>query len=478
MAADDLNVWLKASAENKITTKNTWQSTLIEHFTDIDSFKSHGNINFQKASTTLEGCMKVFSTRVDDVSEKTQKLLELFNKEEEEENKKKPVNRKKSNFLEKNLNNINLKEKESEDFYDPVFSYVMSKTNDYFLQDVLDFSQGGMFLYSSPTSIISMNDEKIDLEIEILPICDSLKDFENQTVERVIEHDEPNFDEIENNYSNSEQENIELDDPDNYIPENLDDIANTVHMEIEEKNIYSETPFGYFKGWTGPNNWKIDLVLKKESTVKKETVKKRSFIDFNLNNDFSSLDNKIDTVMSKDAILERRRTKKVLPDDLSYEIKDLYKFNIKDGYFRIVQKTVDNIVENEIDVDNFPDVNNHGFELDDINNTDAELSFHMGQSLVLNDRIVDTFVEEDPKALKFTKIAKKVDIKKLKENVEKTIEKKSTIKEVFEEIPKFYSNKEAKDISIHFCLISLLHLANEKGLELKNEGDDIIITHK
>ena len=60
MSFDELSVWLKASAENKITTKNTWQSTLIEHFTQMD--QEMESVNFQKASSTLEGCMKVYST--------------------------------------------------------------------------------------------------------------------------------------------------------------------------------------------------------------------------------------------------------------------------------------------------------------------------------------------------------------------------------------------------------------------------------
>lgn len=468
MATDDLSIWLKASAENKITTKNTWQSTLIEHFTDVDSFKSHGNVNFQKASSTLEGCMKVFSTRVDDVSEKTLKLLEVFNKDDEEDIKKRPA-KKKSNFLERNLSNINLKEKESEDFYDPIFSCVMSKSNDYFLLDVLDQSAGGLFIYSNLEATISMNDEKVDLEIEMLPICDSLKDFENQTVDRIVSHDEPEFefDNIDENSASFEQE-------ENNVYEETEEVG----YKIEERKVFNETPFGYFKGWAGPNSWKVDIYTKNDGPTKRGgTVKKKVFLDFEHEIDFSALDNKGDTVMTKDMILERRKIKNVLADDLSYQIKDLYKFNLKDAYFTSTVLTngkEDNQTNNngfEMD-DNMVDENN----FNDNTNIDADLSFQMEHSLVLNSRIVDTFVDEEPKSLKYTKIAKKVDIKKLKDNVEKTIQtKKSSIMDIFNEIPKFYPVKESNDISIHYCLISLLHLANERGFDLQNQGNDIII---
>ena len=110
--------------------------------------------------------------RVDNVSEKTLKLLELFNKDEDV--KKKTVLKKRSNFLEKNLSNITLKENEMNDFYDPVFLYILNKSDDYFLLDELDQSLDGKFLYTSSGCRITMNDESIDLHVNYLPICASL----------------------------------------------------------------------------------------------------------------------------------------------------------------------------------------------------------------------------------------------------------------------------------------------------------------
>ncbi len=173
MAHDDLSVWLKASAENKITQKNAWQATLIDHFVGI---KPKGNVNFQKASCTLEGCMKVYSTRVDDVSDNTLKLLGIFNKDENP--KKKQQTKKKSNFIEKNLGNISLKEQSNDNFYDPLFSSILSRNDDYCLLDFLEPSDAGMVIYSHRSEDLIMSepdyDERLDFNETNMNNCESM----------------------------------------------------------------------------------------------------------------------------------------------------------------------------------------------------------------------------------------------------------------------------------------------------------------
>lgn len=48
---------------------------LIDYFHDLSLLKEGDDINFQKASCTLDGCVKVYSSRVDSVSTETNKLL-------------------------------------------------------------------------------------------------------------------------------------------------------------------------------------------------------------------------------------------------------------------------------------------------------------------------------------------------------------------------------------------------------------------
>lgn len=84
-AAASLNVdtssfeeWMKMATDNKINSTNTWSFALIDYFHDMSLLRNDsgdGSINFQKASCTLDGCVKVWTSRVDSVVVETGKLL-------------------------------------------------------------------------------------------------------------------------------------------------------------------------------------------------------------------------------------------------------------------------------------------------------------------------------------------------------------------------------------------------------------------
>jgi condensin complex subunit 2 len=70
--------WMKMATDNKINATNTWNFALIDYFHDMSLLRSDngdGSINFQKASCTLDGCVKVWTSRVDSVVVETGKLL-------------------------------------------------------------------------------------------------------------------------------------------------------------------------------------------------------------------------------------------------------------------------------------------------------------------------------------------------------------------------------------------------------------------
>ncbi|CAI4054728.1 hypothetical protein SKDZ_02G0130 [Saccharomyces kudriavzevii ZP591] len=68
--------WIKMATDNKINSRNSWNFALIDYFYDLDVLKDgENNINFQKASATLDGCIKIYSSRVDSVTTETGKLL-------------------------------------------------------------------------------------------------------------------------------------------------------------------------------------------------------------------------------------------------------------------------------------------------------------------------------------------------------------------------------------------------------------------
>ena len=66
------------ATDNKINANNTWSFALIDYFHDMSLLRSDtgdGSINFQKASCTLDGCVKVWTSRVDSVVVETGRLL-------------------------------------------------------------------------------------------------------------------------------------------------------------------------------------------------------------------------------------------------------------------------------------------------------------------------------------------------------------------------------------------------------------------
>ncbi|GAC74935.1 chromosome condensation complex Condensin, subunit H [Moesziomyces antarcticus T-34] len=70
--------WMKMATDNKINSTNTWSFALIDYFHDMSLLRNEsgdGSINFQKASCTLDGCVKVWTSRVDSVVVETGKLL-------------------------------------------------------------------------------------------------------------------------------------------------------------------------------------------------------------------------------------------------------------------------------------------------------------------------------------------------------------------------------------------------------------------
>ncbi|KAK5104536.1 hypothetical protein LTS08_002426 [Lithohypha guttulata] len=69
--------WLKLATDNKINANNSWSFALIDYFHEMSLLRdeSGNGINFQKASCTLDGCVKVYVGRVDSVGVEAGRLL-------------------------------------------------------------------------------------------------------------------------------------------------------------------------------------------------------------------------------------------------------------------------------------------------------------------------------------------------------------------------------------------------------------------
>jgi len=69
--------WMKMATDNKINPTNSWNFALIDYFHDMSLLRNvtDNSINFQKASCTLDGCVKIWTSRVDSVGTETFKLV-------------------------------------------------------------------------------------------------------------------------------------------------------------------------------------------------------------------------------------------------------------------------------------------------------------------------------------------------------------------------------------------------------------------
>ncbi len=98
----------------------------------------------------------------------------------------------------------------------------------------------------------------------------------------------------------------------------------------------------------------------------------------------------------------------------------------------------------------------------------------------------DQLVEQPKKvmttALKYAKTAKRVDVKKLKENIwkemnqeegeeENTKKEEKKFSELIKGLDQFYPEQKRRDISVAFCFICVLHLANEQNLMIQGKED-------
>lgn len=84
--------WLKLATDNKINATNSWNFALIDYFHEMSLLRDEGgkSINFQKASCTLDGCVKIYSSRVESVGVEAGRLLSgLATSATDEEGKKK-----------------------------------------------------------------------------------------------------------------------------------------------------------------------------------------------------------------------------------------------------------------------------------------------------------------------------------------------------------------------------------------------------
>lgn len=182
--------WIKLSTDNKITSKNSWQFALIDYFYDLNVIKDGDNINFQRASATLDGCVKIYSSRVESVALETGKLLsglakkksdEALEEEDEDEDNGEHVDpaslrkeRRVNRVVESTLlleEALRIKKLDQELAIDPLFKKALS-----------DFDEGGI-------KSLLLNTLRIDASMRV--VFDATTNAPQETTEDSEEYEAP-----------------------------------------------------------------------------------------------------------------------------------------------------------------------------------------------------------------------------------------------------------------------------------------------
>ncbi|KAG6817537.1 hypothetical protein H0H87_007505 [Tephrocybe sp. NHM501043] len=133
--------WMKMATDNKINPNNSWNFALIDYFHDMSLLRNNddNSINFQRASYTLDGCVKIWTSRVDSVGTETGKLLSNLvdnDDDDDEGDGERDPSRKKARgpaaTLAKDASQLQSKKLELEFSVDPLFKKTCA-----------DFDEGG-----------------------------------------------------------------------------------------------------------------------------------------------------------------------------------------------------------------------------------------------------------------------------------------------------------------------------------------------
>lgn len=432
--------------EPKTKAQVTWSSSIIDTFTNIPS-----KIDYYKTSCALNDCIKIYSTRVDELCANTNRMLKIL------EVKKKQKSQKETLESEEKLNL-----KEIPDFTD-FFVRVkrlreIGEKQDFLLNSAVQIYGGEIQLF-----------ERFDQE----PLFLENVEVDGYKTERFIC---PSL-------SRTKIEEDVIIDPNETI--NNIDIELENDPEIFIENAYRVDNFNSKPEFINPflNDWSGRSKRRSTKKARKENKSKEPTIDWNIKH----TDFKIgDTCLSHDEIRERRKNLNLLPDDYQYQILDLYKFSVRDGYISAYSHTdkENSNLEAPAFNDNVPEIQMNEINMNETNMNEINMTgINMNETHV--DDIIDKFVgnydhiiiqekSEDDKKNVYRKIQKKVDISKLKDNILGVIEKgEKTFNGICKKIPDKYGPSEAKDISIQTCFISLLHLANEKNILLNSEKNNL-----
>ncbi|XP_043284470.1 condensin complex subunit 2 [Venturia canescens] len=338
-----------------------------------------------------------------------------------------------------------------------------------------------------------------------------------------------------NYFDIEEDENMENMDrcrgPLNRSRQAIVDLRQVVQASKHHKN----SEYSYFLGnldfqWDGPSHWKIKFANKNLGGSRivegcaQEAIKRRKELVLTYNDEMTEIcDNKFDTTRNNCLKLQSKTTKNywseeklTLPQDIHYDSAKCSQFYLRCISVNVSQKDRMNATHvsdevgdydynNELDTTDYcPNIgtDDQPPNEDGIHNTGgfdgADEMTPMTQAFT-GDNLVEAPKVNSKIFIPFSQRAKKIDMRQLKKSIWKqlsaldiqreNIEPQSSLacsekmvgtknfNAIYKNLPKMLSKTNSEALSFPIAVISLLHIANEKCLEIKSNEDysDLII---
>jgi condensin complex subunit 2 len=489
--------WIKASVENKITSKNTWSSNLIDVFSDVEKFREKSTTNFQHASLLLDGSVKVYSTRVDNVVEEAEKLMECV-----EESRPVTKQRERCQVIDAPPEAINMRRR-AVSGEDEVLEFLareskegdtrglmmhLIKWSDRSGITLLRTDKTERFLASGVSGPMIVREGVLrDQGGQLRQISEMFGTF---TPEMGIDDMALPLYAYHITYD-SDINRVIPDEPLGQLEQMEwvgDPEASVLGGPVLEErgSVFAPTPFGYFRGWAGPGHWKVSGRIRRKKERRPRKVAQIDFVQGLLARDAhpESIFEKGECVLTHAEIGERRvRAQNILPKDFGAAREDVYRYCVQEGHFCGKGRRRPERCERDEEAHE-GDSKSEADGLHGADGTPMDMNMNMDINGSGMECRMDVEERENRRGSgeqrnmclqsKFGLFRrKKMDIIAVKEKVWEHIQggKKS-----FGEIC-----GEFKEVGAPFCLVSLLHLANEKGLELfqeKAEGARIFVCAK
>ncbi|KAJ3215447.1 hypothetical protein HDU67_000371 [Dinochytrium kinnereticum] len=547
------------------------------------SFLKDGDaINFQKASCTLDGCVKIYMYRVDSVDTETKKLLsgladrggsgqEAEDDPDEAQAKEQTSKRKATRTcetLEKDFASLNVKRFETEFMVDPLFKKTSADFDEGsasgLLLNHLSMSQTGKIIFDASDAEAGSLDaesepanethQKINIQSfrdKFLPslskiwsteVCPSLSKFsftnsdaseiemfsrgseeptESQgdiaeDLDALSNHDDNFFNDGMDNDDDGDEGLPPIDNSAPYSDRRMSSLSEG--MSNLELNNGDENAFSYFdtalmRSWAGPGHWKpIRPKIIKPASEKTRTRKERVKVDI-----FAQQVTEKELFASSAASLklpkssERAASKNLLPDDEHFSSADFFRlflqptrkpiFRSKNGTSLDPNKQTvivdeqfwsqhsndavifDSAPEIIVPVDDDDDDDGPSYEnMYNDSMEDPTPRATASQSIYdfsYGDQLVDAPKKIKASFIHYARAPKRVDVKRLKDNLwtnlkpggmDQPTPSVNSFTNVVGTLNARYEEKDLKDISVAFCFICLLHLANEQNLSINGDA--------